>query len=184
MSGMAAALRVNRFFTAVWPGYQLPYITSLSWKKTHGVVPENQSTPQPSGDLPSSLGSERKVSWGQSSLFNVVSADTPGRSEDGALHRLLQARELCCHCVFENRCCWRQCPSVNNVMPRLEYWAGRAYVARWPTMEKGRWKAIISTWSPVEPNASWELLGGQLLALNRGRKMCAGRERQEIRHWW
>lgn len=116
--------------------------------------------------------------------FNVVSTDTPGRSECGALHRLLQARELCCHCVFENGCCWRQCPSVNNVMPRLEYCTGRAYVARWPTMEKSRWKAIISTWSPVEPNASWELLGGQLLALNRGRKMCAGRERQEIRHRW
>lgn len=34
VSGMAAALRVNRFFTAVWPGYQLASISSLSWKKT------------------------------------------------------------------------------------------------------------------------------------------------------
>lgn len=33
VSGMAAAFRVNRLFTAVWPGYQLASITSLSQKK-------------------------------------------------------------------------------------------------------------------------------------------------------
>lgn len=33
VSGMAAALRVNRFFAAVWPGYQLASITKITWEK-------------------------------------------------------------------------------------------------------------------------------------------------------
>lgn len=40
-----------------------------------------------------------------------------------------------------------------------------------PEMTKGRFMAIISTWSPVEPNASWGLLGELLLALKRGEKV-------------
>lgn len=151
VSEMAAALGVNRFFTAVWPGHQLPSITSLSWEKTTA------------SSLKTSQCHSQVEICHRASVPNTRSAEAravclmlypPIRLADPSVELYIDScrPELCCHCVFENRCCWRQCPSVNNVMPRLEYWAGRAYVARWPTMEKGRWKAIISTWSPVEPN--------------------------------